>query len=98
MPGADTITQRELKQYRELAEQAKQLGASQEALRKSLIARLQEGAEIQAGKLTALLQESTAQRFSFDALVRILGLKKAEEIKLELPVSTSHSLKVLEAA
>jgi len=93
---SEIIMQRELKQYRELAEQAKQVTASQEALRRSLIARIQEGAEQQPGRFAARLEQSSSQRFSFDALVRILGLKRAEEIKLELPVSVSQSLKVIE--
>jgi hypothetical protein len=96
MPTAEVITQRELKQYRELSDEARQVTASQEALRKALIARMEDGAEIQPGKLTANLAKSEAQRFSFDALVRILGLKKAEEIKLQLPVTASVSLKVIE--
>ena len=93
---ADLIKQTELRQYRDLADEARRVTASQEALRKSLIARIQEGQEIQPGKLTATLTKSEVQRFSFDALVRILGLTKAENIKLELPVSVSVTLKVIE--
>jgi hypothetical protein len=92
----DVIKQAELRQYRDLADEARKVTASQEALRKTLIARIQEGAEVQPGKLSATLTKSEAQRFSFDALVRILGLKKAEDIKLQLPVSVSQSLKVIE--
>ncbi len=92
----ETITQIELKQYRELADDARNINASQEALRKSLIARIQEGAEVEPGNLMVSLQEATSQRFSFDGLVRLLGIKAAEKIKSQLPVSVSHSLKVVE--
>ena len=94
----EIILQRELKQYRELADESRRVTAGQEALRKSLIARIRSGAEVEPGHLGARLEESSTQRFSFDALVQILGLKQAEKIKVQLPVSVSHSLKIVDAA
>lgn len=94
---SELITQRELTQYRDLADQGRRIAASQDALRSALVTRLKEGATIEPGSLTAVIQLSTPQkRFSFDALVKILGLKKAEALKDQLPDSVSESLKILE--
>ena len=95
---SELIAQRELKQYRELADEARRVTASQDALRSALTGRLKEGAPIEPGPLTAFVQLSTpSKRFSFDAVVKILGLKKAEALKEQLPDSVSESLKVVES-
>lgn len=94
----ELITQRELKQCSELADEVRRTTANHDALRSALTCKLKEGAEIELGSLTAFIQLSTPQkRFSFDALVKILGLTKADALKDQLPDSVSESLKIVEA-
>jgi len=75
----DVIKQAELRQYRDLADEARKVTASQEALRKTLIARIQEGAEVQPGKLSATLTKSEAQRFH---LTRWCGYWDSRKLKI----------------
>jgi len=94
----EIILQRELKQFRNLSEEARRLIAGKEALGKDLISRIQGGAEVEPGNLVPQLQENSSQRFSFDALVAIMGLKQTEKLKAQLPTSVSYSVKIVEAA
>ena len=95
---ASRITQRDLKAYLALADQAREINSRYENLRKYLLEQLEAKAEIQPGKLSAVVIESRCQRFSFDAIAEIRGRKFAEQLKTELPISISKSPKVIEAS
>jgi hypothetical protein len=92
------ISQKELKDFREISEKSREITARHDAYRKNLIGRLGKGEDVQPGKLGARLDVSNAQRFSYQALVDLLGMKKADEIKAQLPISQNVGLKVLEVA
>lgn len=90
MKKSATIKQAELKEYLRLAEAERR----RDAMRKDLMARLDGGAKVQPGPLTALIEVSTAKRLSRGLLVELIGAEETDALMERVPHAEQRSLRV----
>jgi hypothetical protein len=91
------ITQADLERLAAVNEQQKHLKQEYKALRDSLLERYGEGASVEPGYLDIDVLRSEQRQFSFDALVRILGKEKTEQLRELLTPKTQFRVTVIKS-
>ena len=91
------ITQADLERLASVNEQQKHLKQEYTALRDSLLERYCEGASVEPGYLDLRVSESEQRQFSFDALVRILGKEKTEQLRGRLTPTIQFKASVIKS-
>ena len=89
------ITQREMREYYELAEQERQIEQRREALRASLIDRMLRGAGLEHGRYRLKLDPRFPRHLSEKNLLPILGRAGVEELKKQITPAISFYLKAI---
>jgi hypothetical protein len=82
------VTQEILSVYRQMSEAVN----IKEKLRNKIIADLDAGAVIEPGPLTARIRICEQRRFNAKALATVLGATWVNEVKPQLPLSTTRQL------
>ncbi|MBY0527798.1 MAG: hypothetical protein K2R98_30655 [Gemmataceae bacterium] len=72
-----------------------QATARRVALRQQIVDRLDAGATIDDGRLTALIHEHSDHRFTYHKLVALLGEVRVAELKLQVEPTLNRQLVVL---
>ncbi len=88
------ISQDELREFRKLDAESRAIDSRRESLRKSLLDRLEQGAYVEDGPLTARLQVRLSRRFSEKALRERFGEDWVRQVKPRLTPTTSRYLMV----
>jgi len=89
-----TITQQELREY---VEQARELQQRHNTQRKSLTERLERGATIEPGELTARIEIENKKRWSWKCISDVLGLEQTQELWQQIQPTPHRHLLVLNA-
>jgi hypothetical protein len=82
------ITQNQLR----VCLQLREAGRQYEALRREVVALLENGSRIEPGSLTTFLQESSSQRLSWRVLEQLWGSGAVGGLRLQIPFSISQQL------
>ncbi len=90
------ITQLELEAYREANEAEKRAAAEVKLRRSTLMARVDAGAVIEPGSLTAQITTREVHRFTADAVAAILGVDVVAEVRSQIPPSVDRIFAVVE--
>jgi hypothetical protein len=80
-PGADVVTQDELREYHDLRRQKDRLEEEIEERRLSIIRRLEDGASILPGFFDAEISAYLQRRLTADTLEEVLGPEEVERLK-----------------
>ena len=85
---AEPVTQAMLEEYQGLIEAS----TRRAALRQQIMERLDAGAAVESGPLTALIHEHADHRFTYKNLVVLLGEARVAELKLQVEPTVSRQL------
>lgn len=92
-----TIMQTDLETYQALKAQAEQCQARLAGLRQELMEKLDAGAEIEAGSLTAQVRDVARRDLSAPKLIPLLGADAVEELKMQVEPTLQRQL-IVQAA
>src|SRR5262249_26734417 len=92
-----TITQEELRHYAELKAEAERAQKQLDGLRQGLLARLEAGAQAEAGEFQVMYRPVTQRRLTAESLLPVLGKARVEELKALVSPTTQRQL-IVQAA